>query len=90
MAPMLFNPEDGKTWEEIFEIVLRKLPPERRARFERDAAVSGLTIQELVEEKLAAAMERLKDPAYRAACDAQTEWEQQPYGADPLLRKARP
>jgi len=84
---MLFDPEDGKTDDEIIAIALRRMKPETRARLEQLSQVSGRSIGELVEASVEYFEECLKDPVQRAALLAKMDWENQPYGPDPLLMK---
>lgn len=86
---MLFDPEDGKTDDEIIEIALRRMKPETRARLEHISQVSGRSIGELTEEALEIFEEYFKDPVHRAAWLAKIDWREQPYGPDPTLRKDR-
>lgn len=62
---MLFGPEDGHTWKEIIESVLRQNPP-LRAQLEEMAQSGGLSVRELSEEALAIFFDAMKDPARTA------------------------
>lgn len=86
---MWVDPEDGMTDDEIIEIALRKMKPEKRARLERVSEVSGRSIRELLDEALDYFEEYLENPVNRAAWLAEGERRAHPYGSDPLLRKER-
>jgi hypothetical protein len=79
---MLFgNPEGLKTWAEILEVAVSGMRPERRARLEAEAQDSGRSVQEVVEPCLSRQGDDMTDLV-------NLDWERQPYGKDPLLRKA--
>jgi len=82
---MLFDPDDGKTREEIIDTVLDRMGPEMRARCERLSEISGLSLVEIVEKTRILFEESLDDPATRAALKAKVNRQLQPYGRDPLL-----
>lgn len=82
---MLFDPDAGKTREQILETIWRRRP-DLQARLARLSAVSGRTIPELVQECIAGCCKRLKDPAFRQAWLDKRAWEEQPFGPDPRVR----
>ena len=84
---MLFNPEAGKTSEEIIEIALRRITPELRAQVMALSEHSGLSIPEIVAECLELYADKMRDPAGRAAYHAEMDRREAPYGPDPLLKK---
>lgn len=72
---MLFGPEDGHTWKEIIESVLRQNPP-LRAQLEEMAQSGGLSVRELSEEALAIFFDAMKDPAKLFNSEEGMTWEQ--------------
>jgi len=83
---MLFNPEAGKTSEQIIEILLRRRP-DLRADLDAIVRVSGRSIHEIVEEAKAVFADEMQDPIARAAYHAKMDRREAPYGPDPLLKK---
>lgn len=81
----MFDPDDGKTREEIIDKVLNRMGPEMRARCEYLSEISGLSLVEIVQQTRTLFEESLDDPATRAALKAKVNRQLQPYGRDPLL-----
>jgi hypothetical protein len=84
---MLFDPEDGMTWEQSLEIAWKRLPPAIQARVQRLADTRGWTRSEVILECCRSVMEDLKDPAKAAAYHAKMDRQEAPFGPDPLVRK---
>ena len=83
---MLFDPEDGMTVEQSIEIAWNNLlSPSMRARVLALAEATGRTRNDIILECRRMVME---DPAKLAAFHAQADWEQAPYGKDPLLERS--
>jgi hypothetical protein len=89
---MLFDPEDGKTMEEILDSILRRRP-ELKAELETISAVSGRSVYQLMLEGIALTLDTLKDPdtrtAWLATVSAKLDRREAPLGFDPLVRKDR-
>jgi hypothetical protein len=88
---MLFNPEDGQTWEQIAETVWRDLPPDVRAHYDAQLAATGQTRAELCREAQLGfgrrCWEAERDPESPFA--KLLDRSKSPYGHDPLVRKDR-
>ena len=85
---MLFDPEDGMTWEQSIEIAWNTLlAPSMRARVLALAQATGRTRNDIILECREVFLKSLEDPATRAAYHAKMEREAAPYGFDPLVRK---
>ena len=83
---MLFDPDDGKTWEQVCETVWQRSPPAKQARIEACAVASGKTRAEIIREALDEADDRLEgDPRARQRYAATLEHEHYPFGRDPRL-----
>jgi hypothetical protein len=84
---MWVNPEAGKTWEEIAEIVWRDLTPEGRVRWHALLASTGKTPADLCRELCAQFRQRVAaaedDPSSPFAQDL--ERMRFPFGRDPRL-----
>ena len=85
---MLFDPDAGKTREQIYETIWRRRP-DLQAWFAQLSAVSGRTIHELCEEAEAIACARLTDPARRQAFLDRIARQEQPFGPDPRVREEK-
>jgi hypothetical protein len=90
---MLFDPEAGKTSEQILDIVFRR-SPHLRAWLEEKAEASGQSFDACVNDILAEGMARrdaqMHDPAGRAAYHAEMDRREAPFGADPLVTRRQP
>lgn len=85
---MLFDPDDGKTWPEKIESVLNRMPPEYRACVTALAEERGCSIQEIVEKCAVLWLnDMIADSAYRVALHAKEDWQEAPFGRDPLMKK---
>ena len=83
---MLFDPDDGKSLEEILNRMLDRRP-DLRANIEELALETGQSFNDIANECLGEGLDQLKDPAQRDAMFARIAWRQTPFGKDPLLRK---
>lgn len=83
---MLFDPDDGKTWEQQVENVVGQMPPEERAEVMAAVQASGLSMIECVECAVRLFIEKMEDPAFRAAELAKLDRRTAPFGKDPLLK----
>ena len=81
---MIFDPDAGKSMDEILEETWTRLTPEARIKVEEKAAAEHWTIGETMEW---AVLGWLNNPVNRQAFQAQLDFEAQPFGADPLLSK---
>ena len=81
---MFFNPDDGKTWEEICELAFRGMKPEHRARLEAEARAAGCSVHDVMDACVARHLDDWKTLL------PHLDWEQQPYGKDPLLTQMEP
>ena len=84
---MLFDPDDGKSFEEVINKVLER-NPDLAAGIDELALVSGKSFDDIVNECLGEGLKRIKDPARLAEMFARIARKQTPFGKDPLLRKA--
>ena len=85
---MLFDPDAGKTWEQVCESVWPRLPPATRARIEACAAASGTIREEIIRDAVEEAEDRLdRDPRARQRYAATLEHAHYPFGRDPRLRQ---
>ena len=83
---MLFDPDDGKTWEQVCETVWERLPPAKQASLDARAAASGTSRAEIIREAIDELEDRLeRDPRARQRYAAKLEHEHYPFGRDPRL-----
>ena len=86
---MLFNSEDGMTWEQSIEIAWNNLlSPSMRTRVVALAKATGRTRNEIILECREMFLKGLEDPVTRAAYHAEADRQEAPYGFDPLVRKS--
>jgi hypothetical protein len=85
---MLFDPDDGRTIEEIIQRVWeQEWSAERRASILAIAEARGCTWFEVVCEGMERYLEMVKDPILGPRLQAQWEFENAPFGIDPLMER---
>ena len=84
---MLFDPDAGKTIEQVLESAWNRSTPEVQVRVRALAHESRRSIGEVMARAILTFQERLEDPVFRRAYLAHVDFQEQPFGPDPLLRK---
>jgi hypothetical protein len=84
---MLFDPDDGRSIEEILNRMLARRP-DLRAHIDELALASGKSFNDIANECLGEGLKQMEDPARRDAMYARIAWRQTPFWNDPLLRSS--
>lgn len=82
---MIFDPDAGKTHEQIRTEAFQRLPLAMRQEYEEVSALSGRTIPELLEEAVEYYLSRLREPAIMKAFTDKIDRRMRPLGADPRM-----